>query len=114
NCPAAAQHAPGCRVGGVEARIRRLHVVQDVREIKVQRAAKLLGHFDFLGNAQIQLPERQATEVASGPDLSIQTEDRLAHGITEYPNSADWAGYVSVGESLLPRSGRAAACANRV
>src|SRR5579864_4964838 len=71
---AAAQHAPcGC-VREVEAGIVSLHVVQHVGEIEVQGAADPLRDVDFLGDAQIQVPEWQALQRAATTNLSIQAE----------------------------------------
>src|SRR5205085_8946591 len=100
HCPAAPQHAPRARVVSVEAWIGRLHVVQHVREVEVHRAAEALVDPDLLGDAQVQVPERQAAEPTAAPNLSIQTEDGVAQRIAKYP-AALRAGCVGIAEHVL-------------
>lgn len=101
------QNAPMRSVGHVEARIGRLHVVQHVREVKVHRATEALGHPDFLGDAQVKVPQWHPAEYAATPDLSIQPQNRVAGRISE-DAAVDRATRVWVGEHVYAGSGGAA------
>src|SRR5690242_20913825 len=93
-----------------EARVSRLHVVEDVAEVEVHRTAKPLGHLDFLGDAQIQVPQRHAAEIAATADLSIQPQNWLANGIAE-DAPVNRAARVGVAQRVYPRPLRAAVLA---
>src|SRR5437762_1671506 len=114
NVSAAADHTPMVRVIPEEARVSRLHVVEDVAEVEVHRAAKPLGHLDFLGDAQVQVPKRHAAEIAATPDLSIQPQNWLADRIAECPKATDWTAGIGVAQRVYTGSFSAAVAAKRV
>src|SRR4029077_10053719 len=103
NVSATAQDAPGACVVTVEARIGGLHVVEHVGEIKVRGSAEPFRDPDSLAEAQIEVPERQATD-RKAPNLSVQAENRVTNWIAEDP-AKSWAGGGGVAQHVLAGSG---------